>query len=318
MYQYFSTFLATATVLTALIGANAFAQDSAADPGWPRRYSDGTAELVVYNPQVDGWAGFKALKGRCAFALRPEASRDPVYGSFRFEGETLVDADFKVVLLTNVHAFDMRFPGQPGGVSPHLTELTLRLLPSNALVVSLDRILAYVKASEVPRKEARVLTEPPPIFVSMQPAVLVILDGEPVMLDVEHTSLRRVLNTNWDLFQDRSTSRFYLRRDKLWLSAADLRAPFGLVTELPPDLKNLPLDQLRDTRTTGAQTSDAAVPRVIVVNKPAELLAIRGVPELASVPGTQLSSVTNTDSDLFFHGGDRSFYFLASGPLVSG
>ena len=57
------------------------------------------------------------------------------------------------------------------------------------MVLALDRVLAFVHAGEVPRKEARVLTEPPPIFGSTQPAVLVILDGDPVMLEVENTGL---------------------------------------------------------------------------------------------------------------------------------
>jgi hypothetical protein len=54
-------------------------------------------------------------------------------------------------------------------------------------------------------------------------------------------------------------------------------------------------------------------PRVIVVNKPSELIVLRGSPEAAPVAGTQLSWVTNTESDLFFHAGTRRYYFLTSG-----
>jgi hypothetical protein len=64
---------------------------------WPRQ-PNGTADLVVYQPQVDAWRDFKSLKGRCAFALRPTRDTGPVYGTFRFEGDTLVDADHKWVL----------------------------------------------------------------------------------------------------------------------------------------------------------------------------------------------------------------------------
>src|ERR1044071_1956228 len=81
----------------------------AGDPGWPRHYSNGTAELVVYQPQVDKWSDFKQLTGRCAFALTAMRGADAVYGTFRFEGSTLVDADQKLVLIRNVRAFDMRF-----------------------------------------------------------------------------------------------------------------------------------------------------------------------------------------------------------------
>ena len=291
------------------------AQGTITDPGWPRQYSNGTAGLLVYQPQVDAWSDFKLLTGRCAFALKPPGSRDPVYGTFRFEGETLVDADRKVVLLRNVRAIDMRFPSAPGGLSAEWADLTRKLLPSEALVISLDRILAFVQASQVPRKEARVRTEPPPIFISTRPAVLVIIDGEPVMVDVENTHLRRVVNTNWSMYQDRHTQRYYLCDKKAWLMASDLHGDFTPTTELPSDFLRLPVDEFKELRDAlpvpAAWTTPP--PRVIVVNEPAELVVIGGAPELVPIAGTQLSSVTNSESDLFFYGPNRSYYFLTSG-----
>ena len=272
-----------------LLGACLCAQTPpAGDPGWPRHYSNGAADLVVYQPQVEKWSDFKKLTGRCAFALTLVRGRDPVYGTFRFEGDTLVDADQKLVLLRNLRALDMRFPSTPRGTSEHYSDVMRQLLPSEALVVSLDRVLAFVHAGEVPRKEARVLTEPPPILVSTQPAVLVILDGDPVMLEDEKTSRRRIINTNWDLYQDSHTNLYYLHYNETWLTAADLHGTFS-------------------------SAASSATPRVFVVNKPSELIVIDGPPKLSPIAGMQLSSVTNTESDLFFHAATRSYYFLASG-----
>jgi len=283
----------------AICGINLRAQGSPSDPGWPRYYTNGTADLVVYQPQVDAWNDFKILTGRCAFALTPERGREPVYGTFGFAADTLVDADQKVVLLRNVRASDMRFQSASNGTTAQWAELTRQLLPSSALVVSLDRVLAFVHARETSHREARVLTEPPPIYVSAQPAVLVIVDGDPVMLDVEKTSLRRMLNTNWEIFEDRLTNRYYLRNGKSWLTAADLHGTYLPATALPPGLE--------------AGEPAVSAPRVIVVGKPSELIVTEGSPKLSAVAGTQLSSVTNTDSDLFFHAGTRSYYYLASG-----
>jgi hypothetical protein len=282
------------------------AQNAPRDPGWPRYYSNGSADLVVYQPQVDAWTEFKALTGRCAFALTPVRGRDAVYGTFRFAADTLVDTEQRVVLLRNVRASDMRFPSAAGGTSVQWSELTRRLMPSNALVVSLDRVLAFVRAGEVPRKDSRVLTEPPPIFVSTQPAVLVIVDGDPVMLDVEKTGLRRLLNTNWEFFQDSRTSLYYLRANKSWLTATDLKGRFSLAAAVPQEIANLAVSDKE------GQPS-ATPPRVIVVNRPSELIVIRGAPALNLITGTRLLSVTNTESDLFFDADTRSYYFLTSG-----
>jgi hypothetical protein len=293
------------------------AQGAAADPGWPRRYSNGSAELVVYQPQVDAWNDFKVLKGRCAFALQPARGAEPVYGTFRFEGDTLVDADRKVVLLRNIRAFDMRFPSVPGGVSAQSSELAKKLLPSDALVVSLDRLLAFIRAGEIPRKEARVRTDPPPIFVNTEPAVLVIVDGDPVWIDVEKTSLRRVLNTNWTLFQDRATNLYYLRNGKSWLAAEDLDGAFAPAANIPPYLARLPIDGAKESAGSESSPGSTMEPRVIVVHEPAELIVFRGSPEMAPVAGTPLLWVTNTESDVFYHAGNRLYYFLTSGRWFS-
>src|SRR5262249_15826437 len=53
----------------------------------------GGASLVVYQPQVDAWKEFKILTGRCAFALKEAPGGNPVYGTFRFEAETLADRE---------------------------------------------------------------------------------------------------------------------------------------------------------------------------------------------------------------------------------
>ncbi|MFN7934097.1 MAG: hypothetical protein U0R19_12275 [Bryobacteraceae bacterium] len=274
------------------------------DPGWPRSYTDGSANLVVYNPQVDGWKDFKTLHGRCAFALTPAPGREPLYGTFHFQSDTLVDADQKIVLLRNIRVSDMRFPS---GSSVESSELTRKMLPTSAMVVSLDRIIAYVKASEAPKREARVLSEPPPIHVSYDLAILVIIDGEPVLLDIEGTSLQKVVNTNWDLYRDKSTNRYFLRHNDAWLAAAERNGPYTVAMQLPTDLARF------SAPTTSAQSRIAATPRVIVTTQPAELIAINGLPKLARIAGTDLSLVENTESDLFYHASLRAWYFLAAG-----
>ncbi len=292
----------------ALTGALA----SSSDPGWPRTYSDGQAEITVYQPQIEAWLDFKHLKGRCAFALRAARSQEPVYGTFRFEGDTLTDADRRLVLIRNVRATDLRFPGGSESAAAEWRETTRRLLPKDALVVALDRILAYVKANEAPRIEARVLSDPPPIFVRTQPAVLVIVDGEPVMAAIDGTSLSRVLNTNWELVRSRKSGQYYLRHEQQWLVASDLEANYEIAASVPADLLRLPAPAQQSNPSTSSSAPSAA-PKVIIAKRPSELIVLRGAPELAPLAGTELSWVANSSSDLFFHNGTRSYYFLASG-----
>src|SRR4051812_21854422 len=59
----------------------------------------------------------------------------------------------------------------------------------------------------------------PPDFANVVPG-----NGNPerwILKDQIH-SLRRVVNSNWDLFQDRETNLYYLRYEKSWLAAPEL------------------------------------------------------------------------------------------------
>ncbi len=84
--------------------------------------------------------------------------------------------------------------------------------------------------------------DPPKIFFSQTPAVLVNLDGEPIWSPIRENDLKFAVNTNWDLFQHGPTKTFYLRNEKAWLKATDLAGPWGPAGTLPESFGKLPAD----------------------------------------------------------------------------
>ena len=91
---------------------------------------------------------------------------------------------------------------------------------------SLDRIVAYMpKPQSVKTVDLR--NDPPFIFVSYTPAILLGVDGEPVLSDISKTSLKYVVNTMWPLFFDKSKSQYYLLVNNIWLSAGDSARTVG-------------------------------------------------------------------------------------------
>jgi hypothetical protein len=52
-----------------------------ADLGWPRQYTDGSAKLMLQQPQVDAWPDFKKLTARFAAALTIAKGRSP-FGAY--------------------------------------------------------------------------------------------------------------------------------------------------------------------------------------------------------------------------------------------
>ena len=65
--------------------------------------------------------------------------------------------------------------------------------------------------------------DPPPIFFSKTPAVLVNLDGDPIWAPIPQNDLKSAVNTNWDLFEHGPTKTYYLRNDKVWMKATDVK-----------------------------------------------------------------------------------------------
>src|SRR5262249_15383518 len=87
--------------------------------------------------------------------------------------------------------------------------------------IALDRLEASLAASSagkpggVPVKNA-----PPQILVSYSPAVLVPIDGKPVLRAVPDTKFERVINTRALILREKKGSTYYLHIYDGWLSAS--------------------------------------------------------------------------------------------------
>ncbi len=290
------------------------------DQGWPRSYTDGTATLVLYQPQVDDWAGFATLNARFAAELIPSKGAQPQWGVVTVEAQTRVDLKSRTVAFSNWKITGMRYAGaQNRSQLTGWQNLTRKLLPQYPTVVAIERILSYMDKGKLKVGETAVRLEPPPILVSTQPAFLVIIDGPPIAVDLENTKLQKIVNTNWDLFLDKEAKRYYLRKDRSWLSAKQLTGQWTPVTNLPKSFAGFPDNALyKDIRQAAAHPEkDVTRSVVFVVDKPQELIVIAGEPSLQQIPGTHLMWVNNTESDLFFQKDTQKFFFLSSGRWFS-
>jgi hypothetical protein len=319
--RLFGTLLPVAFLLSGLAaqpGREAAAPSASVppDPGWPRQYTDGTAKMIVYQPQIDRWDDYKKLVARFAIALTPTKGSQSVYGALLLQADTVVDRDTRTVAMTNLAVTDVRFAAAKNDAeAKSWVELAEKLVPKKPVNVALDRVLAYLDAPRTDSPQAAVSLDPPPILVSTQPAVLVMIDGQPLFMDVENTGLRKAINTNWDLFLDKESGRYYLRNDKVWLSAKTLDDAWSPTTKLPSDFRKLPAtDQYKEiAEAAKAPQSSAVVPLVLIAYKPSELVLLNGQAQFKPIPGTNLMWVVNTECDLFFDQSTRSFYLLTSG-----
>ena len=287
------------------------------DGGWPHAYTTGSgAQLVLYEPQVASWDQQKKIVMYAAVSYTAKDARRAL-GTLRVEADTKVAVEERLVDFSDLEITMANFPTLSREQTSALIGDIKAAIPLNDRVIALDRVLAAVDTSQIhPRNVDGVKSDPPRIFYSQRPAVLVNIDGQAIWSPIEGNDLRFAVNTNWDLFEHEPSKTYYLRVDRAWMKASSVDGPWTPATKLPDSFSKLPSnDNWKGARASLPPTPMAAtnVPTVFVSTTPAELILVHGAPVYQAVQGTALRWLSNTDSDVFRLGNGGPVYFLVSG-----
>jgi uncharacterized protein YraI len=289
---------------------------------WPRAYStDSGATIVLHQPQVTSWDDFTTISGLIAAEYKPDKDASAVFGVIGVTGKTQADHETDEVVITDLKVTELNFSALS---REQLSDLALevgKLVPTEPITMSIQRLTASLAAYEQLGDVQGLKEDPPPIFVSETPAILLQTEGEAVLAPIEAVDgLQFVVNTNWDLFQVAADNAYYLRDDKSWLTGTSLTGDWQQATSLPDVLSKLPDDDnWKDAREAMPPTpfEEGKVPKVVYSDKPAELIVFEGAPELEAVPGTNLEWASNSESDVFFLTTTKTWYVLLSGRWFS-
>src|SRR6516225_9580764 len=143
------------------------------DGGWPRGYSTPSGgHVLIYQPQVAGWAGQTHLVAYAAVAFTPSGADKPEMGTIRIEADTSVAMADRLVRFTNFQITEASFPTLDKDKTREVVTQVDNALPDDERVIGLDRVLAAVDRSQiVPKNVEGVKADPPKIFFSKRPAV---------------------------------------------------------------------------------------------------------------------------------------------------
>ena len=292
------------------------------DPGWPRNYTTPSqGRVTIFEPQIASWANQKDLVAFAAASYQPKgaaASAKPTLGTIKLEAATKVSVEQRLVNFTNLRITESNFPALPKEQLREISAEVADAIPDYDRAIALDRVLAFVDKSTVVAKEVPGLkSDPPVIFFSSTPAVVVNFDGPPVWSPITKNDLQFAVNTNWDVFQHEPTKTFYLRHNDSWLTAPAVTGPWTAAGKLPPSFSSLPAEEnFVDVKKAvpGKSLPANQRPAVNVSMVPAELILLRGAPAYLLVPGTkELLWVSNTESDVFRMGKTGPLYYLVAG-----
>jgi hypothetical protein len=296
------------------------------DP-WPKSLRTDGATFTIYQPQLDSWDGYR-IAAHAAVSVLPDGAKDPVFGVVDLTAVTVVDRVGRSVSFQDIQVKGARFPAAPASASSYATTIQIGLT-SDPASMSLDRLEQALKILGAEKKASAVpVRNAPPRFVFSQvPAILVLVDGAPVIRPVQGTKLSRVLNTRALVLQD-PRGAFFVHVLDGWMTAPSLAGPWSVAPKGPKGADEVArqlsaqrtVDLLQgspDEKTKQVPTLSGEHPVPYVATQPTELVVFDGAPDWVPVDGTNLLYVTNTTGNVFQDMTSQTTYVLVTGRWFS-
>ena len=271
--------------------------------------------IVLYEPQVRSWPHLTKLSGIAAVAVTLPGATAPVYGTLTFTSLASADVPTGMLSLENSDIDAFSWPTAAAADVPALTAFVkTNLHVTGKPVLPLALALASIPKQDRPQTMPAP-ANPPVIYVSKTPAVLVAFAGKPVFEPIAGSTLQYAANANSEVVHDPSATTYYVRIKSGWFSSAAITGPF-VQAAAPAGAATIPAVGPWVHPLAGGSAT-ATAPRFIVSLVPAALIDIDGEVQFANIPGTQLRYVNNTPSDVFFSRTTTVWYVLISGRWFS-
>ena len=294
------------------------------DIEWPRVIEDGGVTFTVYQPQIDKFDS-TVLEARAAVQVEAtvDDKKQTTYGVIWIKANTFIDKEAGLVQLDDIQITKVNFPTAGDKAEQYLEVFRRNVEPGRTF--SLARIEANLAIAQADKKGNAVplKNDPPKIYYRTSPAILIMIDDEPVLRDVEGSGMKRVLNSRSLILQD--AGGFYTPIGDRWVTSTTVNGPWRLAASVPPNAQ-----QMRDALAKDENQSQAdlledpgedvtallakgKIPDVIVSTVPAELIVTEGAPEMKPIAGTQILYVANTSGDILLDLENQSYYVPLTG-----
>jgi hypothetical protein len=320
------------TLMALMCGLNivpAVAQDAAEESGdWPRVLDTQKYEIVIYQPQLESYQNDR-LESRAAVSIKKKGENQPMFGAVWFDARMATDFDTRMVSLEEVKVSAAKFPNLNDEQVVKLSNFLEKEIPEWDLSLSLDRLLADAAALEDGGRSADNLkNDPPEIIFVKQASVLVMIDGDPNLSQLEGTELKYVVNTPYFIVQDTGSNTYYLRGGGHWFSTKDLMGKWVVTGDLPKSMQEVAkkveeeekkkaeeaeADLTDEEKKANEELGEPDIPEIFVRTQPTELIETHGEPDFASVKGTELLYLKNTEGDVVMEISSQQYYVLLAG-----
>ena len=305
--------LSIALIFMAVIAGPALAQDE----GWPRTVMLDEGRVTVYAPQLEAMND-GVLYYRAALAYRPGADSEPIFGAGWLKSDVDIDEDENRVSPRNLSLTQTRFPDGTTDIEAELATALTRQSSRWNLDFTVTELNAALDAAQAETLSAQKLKNTPPLIIYKdRPSVLVIIDGDPVLRDIEDSPYQAVINTPFPLITDGKS--FYLNAaENAWYRASAATGPYDFESSPPRDMVAM-VESGRDKASSenAEEPSNSIVtrdnaPEIVVSTVPAELLVTDGPADFVPLVD-DLLVLKNSADDVFLHLEEQKYYIVLAG-----
>lgn len=159
---------------------------------------------------------------RAAVEARDGKDSPPSYGIIEAQARTLVDKQQRIVTLDRLDVVRSDFPSMPQKAAAW-AQLIETDNAQRRRTIALDRLAAAleISAAESVATGPPLHNDPPQLIFATKPAVLLLIDGEPMWRSLAETGYERIINTR-ALLVRRKGGPLYLKIFDGWMICASL------------------------------------------------------------------------------------------------
>ena len=243
-------------------------------------------------------------------------------GVLYINATTIVDTYDHMVKIYNLNVTGVHFPGMDDATAASMGQIVRSFVDvTQTFNVSMERIVACTPKKQDAVQTVSVKNDPPLIFVSNTPAILLQMEGQPALADAVKNGIQYVFNANWPVFFDKGTSKYFLYDNKEWQAAGQLNGPWAFTSKLPSSLTGLAKDDNWKNLLKGSipapSSASSSMPKIFYSESPAEIILFKGQPLFSPISGTTLTYATNTNNNIFYSNTTNLYYYLAAGRWFS-
>jgi hypothetical protein len=280
---------------------------------WPKVMEVKGYEVTIYQPQTESYQG-DFMQARSAFSVK--LKNKPVFGAMWFSCYVTTDKEERLVLFDQFSVEEVSFPEDDKDKIEDFKEDFNQQVYDVQMVMNLDEFLTDLEELEERRQlDLEFNNAAPKIYYETQPSVLVMIDGDPILKDLENSPYKYVVNTPYFILSDTRSGTSYLKGGDWWYTSKSLTRGWQSASSVPSEVEKI----AEQAFTSVESQADSAVmnldapPKVIISTEPAELIQSDGEAEFSPISGTNLLFIENSESAVIMDIDSQEYYVVISG-----